>query len=192
MLELRRPNNLLVKPRVSQLAVVGETKICFNGYGSEFYFDGLVVEHVDVLGGVPFMKFNNIQLRPARNQITLRNGKEVVYGNQRKAHIDQNRPGAAVLRAAVSATVWSSEFIQLNAHEGFVKDDHFAFEPRIDMPVCVSVVESGACHTHAIVYCIGGKIRSTNSSNSPVHVGKGQHIRQVLGVGNVKEEYTEN
>ena len=67
----------------SLLDVIGETRLTFTINENQFTFVGLVVENLDVevLVGTPFMKHNDIAIRPARRQITLSDGTVYSYGS---------------------------------------------------------------------------------------------------------------
>jgi hypothetical protein len=66
----------------SQLRVMGEISVILTRDDLTFKFDGLVVESldVDVLGGVPFLKTNDIQLRPSHNLVIVNGMYNYVYG----------------------------------------------------------------------------------------------------------------
>ena len=57
----------------SPLTVVGETKLYFTRDDHELYFEGLVIDNldVDVLAGIPFMEHNDISVRPAKRLLTI-------------------------------------------------------------------------------------------------------------------------
>ena len=57
----------------SPLNVIGEVRIKLVRGSNEFFFEGLVVEKldVDVLAGIPFMELNDVTVRPAKRLITL-------------------------------------------------------------------------------------------------------------------------
>ena len=105
---------------LSLLLVVGEVCLILSRDGCDFYFDELVVESLDVelLGGVPFMDKNDIQLRPAHNQITLPDDTVLRYNNLRRLNKHSVRhTNAGLLRAAESCTSWPGSFIQVSVPE---------------------------------------------------------------------------
>lgn len=69
---------------LSRLKVIGETNLYIEREEHKFKFDGLVVKDldVDVLGGMPFMKCYDIQIRPSKNLITIGGQYNYCYSNQ--------------------------------------------------------------------------------------------------------------
>ena len=57
----------------SQLRVVGEIRTTFTRDNTDFTFEGLVVEDLDVevLAGTPFMEANDVAVRPAKREVLL-------------------------------------------------------------------------------------------------------------------------
>ena len=68
----------------SQLQVVGEIRTSFTRDNTDFTFEGLVVEDLDVevLAGTPFMEANDVAVRPAKREVLLGNGSTYTYGSQ--------------------------------------------------------------------------------------------------------------
>ena len=66
----------------SQLQVVGEIRTTFTRDNTDFTFEGLVVEDLDVevLAGTPFMQANDVAVRPAKREVLLGNGSVYTYG----------------------------------------------------------------------------------------------------------------
>ena len=67
----------------SQLQVVGEIGTTFTRDNTNFTFEGLVVEDLDVevLAGTPFMVANDVAVRPAKRAVLLGNGSVYTYGS---------------------------------------------------------------------------------------------------------------
>ena len=68
----------------SQLQVVGEIRTSFTRDNTDFAFEGLVVEDLDVevLAGTPFMEANDVTVRPAKREVLLGNGSTYTYRSQ--------------------------------------------------------------------------------------------------------------
>ena len=67
----------------SQLQVVGEIRTSFTRDNTDFTFEGLVVEDLDVevLGRAPFMEANDVAVWPAKREVLLGNGSTYTYGS---------------------------------------------------------------------------------------------------------------
>lgn len=165
----------------SPLLVVGETKLILSRGTNVFKFDGLVVEQLDVdfLGGVPFMKVNDIQIRPARNQITFSDGHCVDYGrNNNLPNHSVRLAKSRLLRADQSCTVWPGNYVELEIPEHLCEESELALEPHTD---------SRSILTHGwpkpmIVDSVGGSVRIPNFNNYPIVLKKGQHVARVASV----------
>ena len=68
----------------SKLQVVGEIRTSFTRDNTDFKFEGLVVEDLDVevLAGTPFMEANDVAVRPVKRVVLLGNGSAYTYGSQ--------------------------------------------------------------------------------------------------------------
>ena len=68
----------------SQLQVVEEIRRNFTPDITDFTFEGLVVEDLDVevLAGTPFTEANDIAVRPAKREVLLGNGSIYTYGSK--------------------------------------------------------------------------------------------------------------
>lgn len=64
----------------SLLHVIGDTRTSFSRDGYALYFEGLVVENldIDILAGVPFIK-NHISIRPSK-QVMIKDTFVYQYG----------------------------------------------------------------------------------------------------------------
>ena len=67
----------------SQLQVVGEIQTTFTHDNTDFMFEGIVIEDLDVevLAGNPFMTTNDVAVRPAKRDALLGNGPTYTYGS---------------------------------------------------------------------------------------------------------------
>ena len=85
----------------SQLHVVGETRTTFTRNNTDFTFEGLVVEDLDVevLAGIPFMEANDVAFRPAKREVLLGNGSVYRYGSKSPPSPLPTVRRASVLRA---------------------------------------------------------------------------------------------
>ena len=67
-----------------QLLVVGEIRTTFTRDNTDFTFEGLVVEDLDVkvLAGNHFMEVNDVAVRPAKRGVLLGNSSIYTYGSK--------------------------------------------------------------------------------------------------------------
>ena len=66
----------------SPLKVIGETKLCFSRDSHTFFFEGLVIEKLNVVpAGIPFMVANDIAVRPSKHQVLIGNDIVYIYGS---------------------------------------------------------------------------------------------------------------
>jgi hypothetical protein len=166
----------------SPLTVLGETRFSVVRGAHVFDIDGLVVEHldVDVLGGVPFMKHNDVQLRPSKNQVTLRDGTLIVYGGAGDCSRDSviRRARTSLLRASENCTMWPGDSIQFQVPLEFEQDKEISVEPHMD-----SMVRCGALWPSPnILPCVHGSVRLINAGKYPIALKRGQHVGQVRAV----------
>ena len=163
----------------SPLSVLGETRLSFSRDNKEFYFEGLVVENldVDVLAGIPFMETNDISIRPARRQVLI--GDSVCsyggdIGQPTNAHHSVRR--AHVLRATASTTLWPGDFIELDVPESTSDlDSTYAVEPH-------ETDQNSSWLQPDIIHSVANKIRILNLSGDVHVIKKNDHLCRVRGV----------
>lgn len=94
---------------VTPLKIIGETHITLSRGPNDLLLEALVVNDldVDILAGIPFMATNDIAIRPAKLEITIRDNDKIHYGvsktNPSSNHI--RRTQAFVVRAEPVSTV---------------------------------------------------------------------------------------
>ena len=83
----------------SPLKVIGETHSTIGREEHRVKFDGLVVEKldVDILGGVPSMKYNDIQIRPSKYLITIGGHNNCCYGDRSHDECSKCQTSASIL-----------------------------------------------------------------------------------------------
>ena len=153
-----------------QLQVVGEIRATFTRDNTDFTFEGLVVEDLDiaVLGGTPFMEANDIAVRPAKREVLLGNGSTYTYGSK-----SSPRPLPIVRRAFVlcapapSKTVWPGEFVEVQLPEDAPPDSEYALEPRTDAPSSHNRKSSQLWPQLSVVSSVTRAIRIPNLSTEP-------------------------
>ena len=121
----------------SQLQVVGEIRTSFTRDNTDFKFEGLVVEDLDVevLAGTPFMEANDVAVRPVKRVVLLGNGSAYAYGSQAPPSPPTTVRRAFVLLAPTpSKTVWPAEFVEVQLPDDAPAYLEYALEPCTDAP----------------------------------------------------------
>ena len=168
----------------SPLKVMGETNINFTRDQQQFYFEGLVVENLDVeiLAGTPFMEANDVAVRPARREVIVGNGSIYHYGSTDNSKSDSAVRHAVILRAPPASTIiWPGEFVEIELPKDLPSDTEYALEPRYDCASARSTTSSLWPPPH-IVSSVAGKIRVPNLSDQPHVLKRHEHFCQVRPV----------
>ena len=161
----------------SPLEVIGETTLTFVRDNQKLMFEGLVIKNldVDILAGTPFMECNDIAIRPARREVTLKNGSKYVYGSHDKTIERHAVRRAYVIRAPKEVTtIWPGDFIEVEIPSDIPADCDYAIEPRAESTVSWPSVN--------IVSSIAGKIRIPNMTNEPHTLKRNEHFCQIRPV----------
>ncbi|KAK3715784.1 hypothetical protein QZH41_018836, partial [Actinostola sp. cb2023] len=169
----------------SPLRVMGETRFELNRNHHKFLFEGLVVENLDVevLAGTPFMECNDIAIRPAKREITLKDGTTVLYGSRNNTPIDKPVCRALVLRApATPTTIWPGEYLELQLPDDAAPDAEYALELRLDSPFARATTAYEPWPQPNIISSVAGKIRLPNLSGHPQTLKRNEHFGQVSPV----------
>ena len=174
----------------SQLQVVGEIRTTFTRDNTDFTFEGLVVEDLDieVLAGTPFMETNDVAVRPAKREVHLGNGSVYTYGSRSPASPLPTVRRAFVLRApAPSKTVWPGEFVEVRLPDDAPPDSEYALEPRTDAPSTHNLKPSQLWPQPSVVSSVARAIRIPNLSTEPCTLKRHEHFCQVIPVFEPKE-----
>lgn len=173
---------------VSPLEVVGEVHCTLQREGHSFQLDGLVIKclDVDILAGNPFLKRNDIAIRPAKSQIVIGGSEIVSYGPQPSGRSYARRTQAFLLRAPSHQTVlMPGDVVQLDVPEQCDPDSVWALEPRLDSPLNKDTDISGAWPPPQEVDSIGHSIRLTNATDEPIILKKSEHVCQIRAISTV-------
>ena len=177
----------------SQLQVVGEIRTTFTRDNTDFTFEGLVVEDLDVevLAGTPFMETNDVAVRPAKREVHLGNGSVYTYGSRSPASPLPTVRRAFVLRApAPSKTVWPGEFVEVRLPDDAPPDSEYALEPRTDATSSHNLKPSQLWPQPSVVSSVARAIRIPNLSTEPRTLKRHEHFCQVIPVFEPKEGLT--
>ena len=172
----------------SQLEVVGETRTTFTRDNTDFTFEGLVVEDLDVevLAGTPFMETNDVAVRPAKREVHLGNGSVYTYGSKSTPSPLPTVRRAFVLRAP-SKTVWPGEFVEVRLPDDATPDSEYALEPRTDAPSSHNLKPSQLWPQPSVVSSVARAIRIPNLSTEPRTLKRHEHFCQAIPVFEPKE-----
>ena len=166
---------------VTPLNIVGETHIVLCRDNINLTLDALVVENldVDILAGIPFMRINDIMVRPAKQQILISDKHSIIYGSNKYNSNGSSirRTHAHVLKAIATNNIWPGEYIEINLPDNLDPDQCFAIEPRNDMKQSKN---DGMWPQPNIIESVNGKIRIINETNQPQSVKKNEHFCQIL------------
>jgi hypothetical protein len=170
----------------SPLKVVGETTLTFTRNNHHFHFKGLVVRDldVDILAGIPFMKSNDITIRPAKNQIILEDDTIITYGPEKRSPSQHTVRRAHVLRGPPQSTnIWPGAYLEVDLPEDFAEPDSaFALEPRTDAPLCRSLLPNQVWPTPNVIRSIAGRVRIPNNTSEPLVLKKNEQFGQIRAV----------
>jgi hypothetical protein len=120
---------------LSSLKAVGKTRLTFTRDTHKFYFEGLVVENLDIeiLAGMPFMQRNDIHIRPARHQVFVGDHTVYEYGSNSTTALHHTLRHAHIRRAPPQeVTIWPGKFVEIELPEEASTDSMYALEPRVD------------------------------------------------------------
>ena len=169
----------------SQLQVVGELRTTFTRDNTDFTFEGLVVEDLDVevLAGTPFMEANDVAVRPAKREVLLGNGSFYTYGSKSPPSPPPTVRRAFVLRApAPSKTVWPGEFLEVQLPDDAPPDSEYALEPRTDAPSSHNLKPSQLWPQPSVISSVARAIRIPNLSTEPRTLKRHEHFCQAIPV----------
>ena len=132
---------------------------------------------VDVLAGTPFMATNDISIRPAMQQITIK-GTSVTYYSPTSSdshHHHVRRTQAHLLRApAVASVIWPGEYLEMSIPKELEPDISLALEPRPDY----TKHDKNWPRPH-ILEAVAGRVRILNDSTEPKTIARHEHFCQV-------------
>lgn len=169
---------------VTPLNITGETSFTVTRNGIDLVLEALVVADMDVeiLAGIPFMIKNDISVRPATNEITIKGSKTFQYNQEVPSNGDHvvRRTQAHVLRAPEHITLWPGDYMEIAIPDAIAKEDTIAVEPR------QTSKNGNQWPEPQLTEVVDGHIRLSNSSETPVAISKNDHFCQVLPVCDCK------
>lgn len=178
----------------SPLSVIGEVKSTLSLDKQLFSFEALVVEHldVDILGGMPFMKANDIHIRPAKNEVHIGDNVSFKYGLGGNNKYIIRRTQASLLRAEKSCTIWPGDVMHMKIPAEWQEEKEMLLTPRTDAIVLDANMR--VWPDADVLPIVDGQIQLTNIATCPISVKRGQHIAQVSAVRpvDIRDSYKES
>ena len=170
---------------ITPMAVIGETHLTLSRSDLSLKLDALVVEDldVDILAGTPFMSFNDISVRPAKNQVIVQGSEVLLYTHQSQGSAlpTVRRTQAHVLRASAPSTIlWPGDYLELDIPSDLSCDSPLAIEPRVTPSSSKVHSPDHMWPPPQLIEPVGNKIRLVNSTDAPHLVRRHDHICQAL------------
>jgi len=170
----------------SPIDVIGEVDISFSRNRLAFHLNALVCTNIDddIIGGIPFMKDNDIIIHAAKESIIFSDKSSFCYADSKpitKGVV--RRTQAQILQSGTEKkTVFPGEFVELNLPIGLhYEKDHIAVEPRPD-------------HTNSdwpsprLVRPVAGKVRLLNETKDIIVIPRKQHLCQAIPLVRTSKE----
>ena len=157
---------------ISDLSVVGESRFSLYRNSIELKFEGLVVRGLEseILAGIPFLRCNDISVRPSRNEINI-GDTSITYDSKSQSPNYCLRVNSAPVICDSPQTLFPSEFIEVRCNN-----------TQLDTSVVIHPHPDASWLNPQIIHSVDGKVRITNSSNLPVILEKTQLVASVTNI----------
>ena len=196
--ELRHQTLASIKPEISQtlsslldqLRTSEETRAMRTKIQiSRFKLCALMVKNLDVeiLAGMPFMRENDVAVRPAKHQIVIRERVVVSYGQQPKnSSATARRTQAYLLRSPnLQSVLLPGDFIELSTPSEVEPDLVWALEPRYD--VTPKMDSKTVWPPPQQIKSVDHSVRVVNNTPEPILIRRHQHCCQIRPVVPISE-----
>ena len=174
---------------VTPLEVVGETMIDVSRGQETYKLCALVVKNLDVeiLAGMPFIRENDVAVRPAKHQIVMRGRVVVSYGQQPKnSSATARRTQAYLLRSPnLQSVLLPGDFIELSTPSEVEPDLVWALEPRYD--VTPKMDSQTVWPPPQQIKSVDHSVRVVNNTPEPISIRRHQHCCQIRPVVPISE-----
>jgi len=163
--------------KVTKVAVVGEIKTSFERNGVEFYFEGLVCSKLsnEIIGGIPFLKRNNIVQELNSNRISVINlGKtyhimEIPEMSPSQTSHFQSR----IVHLGVRKTaLLPNDYMDVKLSPDCDPDQTYILPPSVENSVNSWFPQE--------VQAVGNTLRISNVSQKPILIPDDTHILRVV------------
>ena len=178
----------------SHLDIVGEVTIEFQFKEHRLILEALVAAKLDdeVLGGIPFMKKNDVWVRPRKNLLGIGDAT-YTYKDQVSSTSRVRRVQPTLVRSPANMTVWPGGYVELQVPETFAGKE-IGIEPRIDSMVNSNQTSSSVLWpSPQVLTCSDTTIRIPNLSANPLSIRKDDHLCQIVRTVTVEQsDYIKN
>ena len=161
------------------LNIVGETETVLYRKNKPYQLNALVcADKMDLLAGMPFLKRNDIAIRPATDELIFENKERVKYDPVRQVKSSTTYKVAQLsIQSEVRQVILPNESGKFTV-KGCVADDaDVVVEPRWDAGVNKRALkDSELWPSPQIVPVVKGTLTLTNKSREPIIVGKYDQI----------------
>jgi hypothetical protein len=147
---------------ISKMKPKGEITTTLTRGCLHFKLEAVVVEELDcdILGGMPFLKVNEIVLDAPRDKIIVQGKHGISYTGNR---VPKKPPGVGhsqtfLLRANERAVIWPGDYVQLEVPDNLHDGEVVAVEPRLD--------SSNEWVTPIVTTSVCGRVRIPNLTST--------------------------
>ena len=168
---------------MSKLKVIGEVHIEFERFPHTFKFNGLVIKDLkdDVVAGTPFLKLNDIYVRPAKRTIYIGDEEVIKYKPARSIQ-STNREVAAILRVPHQTVLLPGEVVNFDIPDKLQGQTQIAIEPRMISPSLMNNKISESWLQPQIVSPTDNILSICNPTEQPVLLKKHEQIANVRSI----------
>ena len=164
------------------LNIIGETETVLYRKNKPYQLNALVcADKMDLLAGMPFLKKNDIAIRPATDELIFENKEKVKYDPVRQVKSSNAyRITQVTVQSDTRQVILPNESGSFTVKGVVEENTDVVVEPRWDSGVNKRASkDSDLWPSPQIVPVINGKVSLTNNSRDPIIVGKYDHIGQI-------------
>ena len=165
--------------KVTKVSVVGEIKTAFERNGLEFHFEGLVCSKLsnEIIGGIPFLKKNNIVQDLNSHRISVNNlGK--IYHIMEIPELSPSQNTSLQSRivhlGARKTALLPNDFMDIKLSPDCDPDQSYILHPSIENLV-------NSCFPQE-VQAVGNIVRLSNVTKNPILIPEDTHILRITNV----------
>ena len=164
----------------TSLDIIGEVTVTLHFKEHTLILEALVATALEdeILGGIPFMKENDVWLRPSKDIIGI-GDKIYPYQVANSCRSTTRRIQSTLLRSPSNTKVWPGNYVQLEVPIDFAGEE-IGVEPRLDSNLNTKSSTTRLWPKPQVVKCCDNTIRIPNSSTEPLSIKKGDHLCQIV------------
>ena len=166
----------------SSLSVLGETDIEFTRSGKSYRLTALVcdIPEPTILAGMPFMRDNDVGVRPAKAEIIIDGSETVKYYPQKSGSGKSRRVDSYTVRSQSTKVVLPGESVSFKLPAYMRSEKSVAVEPRFDNGY--SKHQKSVWPAPKIHKVDDGALSFTNTTSDPVILKKHEHVCNIQPV----------